>query len=136
MKKTFLILLIIISILLAGCSSNYNNQKEIEDKVSVAKITPEEAKTRLESNNSIIIVDVRTPDEYNEEHIKGAILLPLDDISEEASTIIPDKEATYYIYCRSGNRSATAAAQLVKMGYENIYDLGGINNWPYEKQSN
>lgn len=134
MKKIILLILLIISVLLIGCTSSNNDKETVKEKASVTKITAEEAKQRLDSEEDIILVDVRTPEEYKEEHIKNAILLTLDTISEKASTVIPDKDAVYFVYCRSGNRSATAAAELVKMGYKNIYDLGGIKNWPYEKE--
>jgi len=90
---------------------------------------------RLDKEDDIIIVDVRTLEEYNQEHIKNAILLPLDSIGENTATVIPYKDDIYFVYCRSGNRSATASLQLVEMGYKNIYDLGGILDWPYEKES-
>lgn len=104
-------------------------------KAPVVKINAEEAKSRLDREDKIIIVDVRTPAEYNEAHIKNSVLLPLDSIRDNAAAVIPDKDAVYFVYCRSGVRSATAAAQLVEMGYKNIYDLGGIKDWPYEKVS-
>ena len=102
-------------------------------KATVASITAEEAKAKLDSDDSVILVDVRTPEEYREGHIPGAILLPVSDIEAKAESELPDKSATYIVYCRTGSRSAAAASQLVEMGYENIYDLGGINDWPYEK---
>jgi len=95
-------------------------------------ITAEEAKARLDKEDGIILVDVRTEEEYKEEHIQGAILLPLDTIETDGETVLPDKEGIYFVYCRSGNRSATASAQLVEMGYQHIYDLGGIIDWPYD----
>ena len=106
-----------------------------EDEPSVTKITPEEAKEKLDNDPSILLVDVRTPDEYKQEHIVNAISLPLDTIIFEGpSDAIPDKDALYFIYCHSGNRSEIASAQLLSMGYKNIYDLGGIVDWPYEKE--
>lgn len=135
MKKIILLILLIMSLLLIGCTSSNKDKETVKEKTAVTKITAEKAKQRLDSEEDIILVDVRTPEEYKEEHIRNAILLPLDTISEKASTVIPNKDAVYFVYCRSGNRSATASAQLVKMGYRNIYDLGGIKNWPYEKES-
>jgi len=132
MKRILLMVLLIAMMLIAGCGANGGSSTDTE-KAEVIKINAEEAKARLDSEQGIILVDVRTPEEYREGHIPGAILLPVDEILANAESVIPDKEATYFIYCRSGNRSATAAAQLVEMGYLNIYDLGGINDWPYEK---
>jgi len=85
----------------------------------------------MEENEDVILVDVRTLEEFAAGHIEGAILLPLASISAQASTVIPDKKAIYIIYCRSGNRSAQAVDLLVEMGYETLYDMGGIIDWPY-----
>lgn len=132
MKKILLVFLLMFAVLASGCAASEVPKTET-DTVEVILINAEQAKTRLDSEEGIILVDVRTSEEFSEGHIPGAILLPVDEIVANAETIIPDKEATYFIYCRSGNRSATAASQLVDMGYQKIYDLGGINDWPYEK---
>ena len=134
MKKRIILTLLALSIVLVGCSSP-NDQPAASEAATVNTITAEEAKARLDNETGIILVDVRTQDEYNAEHIPNAILLPIDHIAADAETIIPDKEAIYFVYCRSGNRSATASAQLVEMGYKNIFDLGGIKDWPYDKTS-
>lgn len=126
--------LLALSIVLVGCSSP-KDRPAASEAATVNKITAEEAKARLDNETGIILVDVRTQDEYNVEHIPNAILLSLDNIAADAESIIPDKEATYFVYCRSGNRSAAASAQLVEMGYKNIFDLGGIKDWPYDKTS-
>ena len=131
MKKILLVFLMIVAMLASGCAANQEPGTDT-DATGVIMINAEDAKGRLDSEEGIILVDVRTPEEFRDGHIPGAILLPVDDISTNAETVIPDKEATYFIYCRSGNRSAAAADQLVEMGYQNIYDLGGINDWPYE----
>jgi phage shock protein E len=132
MKKIMLIMLIITSLFLIACSNNDQNTEVTDTEGKVLMISPEEAKENLDSNSDIILLDVRTQAEYDSEHIAEAVLLPLDDISEKASEVVPDQEKIYYVYCRSGNRSATAAQLLVDMGYENIYDLGGIIDWPYD----
>ena len=99
------------------------------------KISPADAKAMREENSQVIFVDVREEYEYDAEHIQGAILLPLGEIEETASTVIPDLNGIYIVYCRSGNRSNEAANLLVDLGYENIYDMGGIIYWPYETVS-
>lgn len=95
-------------------------------------ISPADAKKRLDSEQGIVLVDVREPDEYAEGHIKGSLLLPLDSLSELARTELPDKDAVLFVYCRSGRRSAIAASMLAGMGYTQVFDLGGIIDWPYE----
>ncbi|HYH05250.1 MAG TPA: rhodanese-like domain-containing protein [Bacillota bacterium] len=90
-------------------------------------------KTKLEQNPDIRLVDVRTSEEYREGHIPGSILLPLDRLTTEAEETLPDKNAEMIVYCRSGNRSATASQSLTEMGYTNVANLtGGIMDWPYQ----
>lgn len=103
-----------------------------EDQNAIMVITAEEAKTMMDTLESYIIVDVREQSEYDAGHIEGAILVPVGDIDELAPELLPNKGEILLIYCRSGNRSAQAAAKLNNMGYTNIYDFGGIIDWPYE----
>ena len=96
------------------------------------KITAEQAKARMDSGDEIVILDVRTQDEFNAGHIAGAILIPNETILDEQPALLPDLDAEILVYCRSGNRSAQAAKKLIAMGYTNVYDFGGIIDWPYE----
>ncbi|MDD3790776.1 MAG: rhodanese-like domain-containing protein [Sphaerochaetaceae bacterium] len=96
------------------------------------KISPELAKEMIDSGEELILVDVRTASEFNQGHIPGAILIPNETIGSTPPSELSDKEALILVYCRSGNRSAQAARKLVSMGYINVYDFGGITNWPYE----
>lgn len=96
-------------------------------------ITPEKAKQLLENNKTVILLDVRTAEEFAQGHIKGAKLLPYDTINQtSASLFIPTMETTIVVYCRSGRRSNSALMTLKTLGYKNVFDLGGITNWPYE----
>ncbi len=96
------------------------------------KISPVLAKEMIDSGEELIIVDVRTASEFSQGHIPDAILIPNETIGSTPPAELPDKEALILIYCRSGNRSAQAARKLVSMGYLNVYDFGGIIDWPYE----
>lgn len=97
------------------------------------KISTEQAKERLDSGDELILLDVRTQEEFDAGHIEGAILLPNETITDtEQPDVLPDLNAEILIYCRSGNRSAQAANKLVAQGYTNVYDFGGIIDWPYE----
>ena len=98
-------------------------------------IAPADAQKLMQDDSSVILLDVRTPAEHEEVHIPGSTLLPVDDIQAQAGTLLPDKTATIIVYCRSGNRSQVASKQLLDMGYKNVYDLGGIINWPYETEA-
>ncbi|MEA4823372.1 MAG: rhodanese-like domain-containing protein [Clostridiaceae bacterium] len=99
------------------------------------KLTAEEAYARMTSGDPITILDVRTSGEYEEEHIDGAVLLPVETIGDEKPSELPVTDAEILIYCRSGNRSAQARALLEALGYTNVYDFGGINDWTYETVS-
>ena len=97
----------------------------------VEKITPAEA-IRLLDAGKAQAVDVREPDEFAVGHIPGAKLLPLGDVLTRAEEVMPDKNAQWLIYCRTGRRRADAAQKLEAQGYTGLRDLGGILSWPYE----
>ena len=99
------------------------------------QITQEEAKEMMDTQE-VIILDVREQDEYDSGHIPGAVLLPVGSIDETTAVeVIPEKDSTVLVYCRSGNRSKTASSTLAELGYTGIYEFGGINTWPYETES-
>lgn len=100
--------------------------------IEYKKITAEEAKSRIDSGDKVVILDVRTKAEYNSGHIPNAVLIPNETIADSMPELLPDLDAEILIYCRSGNRSAQAAKKLIAIGYTNVYDFGGINNWPYD----
>jgi len=96
------------------------------------KISAADAKARMDSGDTIIILDVRTQEEYDAGHIAGAILIPNETIADQQHTLLPDLTAEILVYCRSGNRSAQAAKKLIAIGYTNVVDFGGIIDWPYD----
>ena len=101
---------------------------------SYQQITQEAAKEMMDTQE-VIILDVREQDEYDSGHIPGAVLLPGGTIDETtAAEVIPEKDSTVLVYCRSGNRSKTASSTLAELGYTSIYEFGGINTWPYETE--
>jgi rhodanese-related sulfurtransferase len=138
------ILVVMLIIVLGGCGVNDQTAEPVEselivetdedlnvaDKAEYRKITPEEAKEMMVEGN--IILDVRTQAEYEQGHIQEAMLLPVDSILDGDLESLPDKNQTILVYCRSGNRSATASKALVEAGYMNVYDFGGISDWPYD----
>ena len=123
--KRFVIGFLIV-ILLSGCTAT----KE-ENKIMYNKITAEEAKEMIDTQE-VIILDVRTQEEFEEKHIEGALLIPDYELAKLAKSKLPDKNKKILVYCRSGNRSKSAARLLIDMGYTDVYDFGGIINWPYE----
>ena len=130
--KRILPLFLLLLLLLSGCGGTTSNASS-ED--GYQQISQEEAKEMMDTQD-VIILDVREQDEYDSGHIPGAILLPVGTIDEEtAAEVIPEKDSTVLVYCRSGNRSKTASSTLSELGYTNIYEFGGINTWPYETES-
>jgi phage shock protein E len=132
----YLIATIILLGTFSGCSNkSVETNKEVstvQKKDTFSNITPEEAKKRLDNEKNIILLDVRTKEEYETGHIKDSRLMPVDIIKEESVKTLVDKDTTIFVYCRSGSRSSAAAKILSEQGYKNVYNLGGITNWPYE----
>ena len=99
---------------------------------SYQQITQEAAKEMMDTQE-VVLLDVREQHEYDSGHIPGAVLLPVGTITEDtAAAVIDDLGTVVLVYCRSGNRSKTASQALADLGYTNIYEFGGINDWPYE----
>jgi len=135
MKKfsLFLIILVAAIVTLGACSKGNGGSKKPAGNSKYKTITSDEAAKMMHSDSGVVILDVRTEEEFETGYIEGAILLPHTEIKNKAEVVLPDKDAVILIYCRSGNRSATAAQALVNMGYTNIYDFGGIIDWPGAK---
>ena len=122
---------------LVGCSGGSAGDAGSEDggggasADAVQVLTASEAHDLMTSDR-VVILDVRTQEEYDAAHIVNARLLPLDDIDEDAAAAAaPDKDALALVYCRTGVRSAEAAAKLAALGYTQVRDFGGIQSWPY-----
>ena len=96
------------------------------------QISGAEARALMGSESGYIILDAREQDEYDEGHIPGAILIPYGEIADRAEKELPDKAQLILVYCRSGRRSKIAAEELVKLGYTNVKEFGGIIDWEYE----
>lgn len=92
-----------------------------------------DAKKIIDENTDVVIVDVREEDELVEGYIENSILIPLDTVESQAENILKDKNQTILVYCRSGRRSAMACDVLDSLGYTDVYDFGGIIDWPFEK---
>ena len=99
---------------------------------SYRQISMDEAVKMMKDEKNYIILDVRRPDEYAEGHIPGAINIPNEEIGSAEIAELPDKSQLILVYCRSGRRSKEASEKLVKLGYTNIVEFGGINDWKYE----
>lgn len=128
MKLTIAILCTFL-FLMIGCKANDSNSSHTSE---YKKINAEEAKKLMDSEEELVILDVRTKEEFDTGHIAGALLLPLDSLKNAAEETLPNKDQLILVYCRSGNRSETATNQLIEMGYTHVIDFGGIIDWPYE----
>ena len=130
MKKVKgLIIMLLISLSLFGmtaCDGENGKASTYE------QITAEQAKTIMDTEKDYVIIDARTEEEFVEGHIENAILIPEYEIANRAEKELPDKEQLILVYCRSGRRSKIASEELVKLGYTNVKEFGGIIDWPYE----
>ena len=99
---------------------------------SYEQISGAEAKALMDSESDYIVIDARTQSEYDDGHIPGAILIPEYEIAERAERELPNKKQLILVYCRSGRRSKIAAEELVKLGYTNVKEFGGIIDWEYD----
>ena len=125
MKK---LLCIVLALLLTGCAAPATGG-------SYRQISMDEAIAMMETETDYIILDVRTPQEFTNKHIPGAINIPNETIGTAQIPELPDKDQLILVYCRSGNRSKQASEKLVALGYTNIVEFGGINDWPGETVS-
>ena len=98
-------------------------------------ISFEEGKHILDTCPGSVLLDVRTEEEYGIEHAAGAVLLPQEDLETmdegDILDVLPDLDAPVLLYCRTGRRAALAAVKLEELGYPRLYNLGGLNGWPY-----
>ena len=124
--------LIIMLILNLSLFSLISCQTNSTDTLAYDPISPEEAKTLMDTETDYVILDVRTAEEYAEGHIPNAVNLDHEDVHSKAEAMLPDKDALILVYCRSGRRSKIAAEALVDLGYTNVKEFGGIIDWPYD----
>ena len=121
MKKILRIFL--AALLLVGCAAP-------AEEITYRQVNMDEAITMMEEGSGYIILDVRTLGEFEEKHIPGAINVANETIGTDEIPELPDKDQLILVYCRSGNRSKQASEKLVALGYTNIVEFGGINDWP------
>lgn len=116
MKKTFIVFICLL--LLCGCGNN-------EEKVEVAKVKNITC-TDVNGIENAVIIDVRTAEEYDTDHIENAINISSTVIKYNIKDQVSDFETPIIVYCQSGRRSAESADILVNLGYKNVYDMGSI----------
>ncbi len=135
--KNILIMLMLLTVLFTGCThdeyldDSSQNETVVNEQLDVSevKLIDSDEARKLIKDSGALLVDVRTKEEYEQNHIEGAMLIPLDVIDSVIEEQISDKETNIILYCRSGRRSGIAAELLLEMGYKNIYDMGAISSW-------
>ena len=114
-----------------GAAAGLETRTAAVAKAKYHRISPAEAKAVMDSGEAVTVLDVRESSEYKAGHIQNAVLLPSGSVAARAESVLPDKNKKILVYCLSGGRSGAAAHQLVRLGYTNVYDFGGIADWPF-----
>ena len=139
MKQGFLrkatIICLLSAAVLCGCGGNTEKTEVTEvmpeeKEITYTEISMSKAMEMMESEENYIILDVRTEEEFKQGHIPEAVCIPNEVIEQQAEAELPDKEQLLLVYCRSGNRSKQASKKLAALGYSNVYEFGGIKDWP------
>ena len=125
MKKLLPILL--SALMFTGCAGTSNNRTNTYRRISM-----DEAVNMMAQESDYIILDVRRADEFAAGHIPNAINVANESIGTDEIPELPDKDQLIMVYCRSGRRSKEASEKLVKLGYTNIVEFGGILDWKGE----
>ncbi len=129
MKKVIIpAFILLINIFLIGCTQT-KKDTIAHSQNTYRQISMSEAQDIMNKEKDYIILDVRTQDEYKEGHISNAIYIPNETIGDKEIDKLPNKNQLIMVYCRSGNRSKQASEKLVKLGYTNIVEIGGIKDW-------
>lgn len=124
MKKVILLMMIVLCFMVTGCGNT--TDEEMNEVIAVSEV--KKIIDNYDDYSNLYIVDVREKDEYESGHLEKAINIPLSILE----TIDLDKDAKIIVYCQSGRRSSNAKSILEDLGYTDVVDMGGINDWPYE----
>ena len=128
-----ILLTIFLSFILVGCSNKDSiTNTEENSSHTYQQISMAEAADYMSNHDGYVLLDVRTVEEFHEKHIPNAINVPNETIGNSEIPELPDKEQVILVYCRSGNRSKLASQKLAELGYKNIIEIGGINDWTGE----
>ena len=131
----FAVCFLVLTALTARFLSEPESGTALADTAFVRTITATDGRDMMHDGEPYILIDVRTEEEFLTLHILGAVLLPATELADRIAEAAPDLADRIILYCQTGRRSANAAIRLVELGYLNVYDMGGIVDWPYEPVS-
>ncbi len=114
--------------------ANTADQNAVE-QTKVETLAPDAALKMLDADKNALLLDVRPESDYKKGHIKGSISMPYDELTSTNAAKLTDKGETIIVYCQVGKRSLDAYNFLKGLGYADVYNLGGINHWPYDVES-
>ena len=127
MKK--IIILLVTLLLITSCGKNNNSAESSgETKGSVQSITCAKMRNMLDDEKDVVLIDVRTKAEYEQQHLSKAINIPNENIKDIKNYEEITKDTKIIVYCKSGSRSSNSANELINMGYKNVYNLGAMTN--------
>ena len=127
--RKILAILLLLAVTLAGTGCNGDGADDRKEQAKYRRITADEAQVLMQKEENYLILDVRTPEEFAEGHIPHAINIPMDAFGEEPPRELPDRNQMIFVYCVKGIRSMNVANRLAHMGYRNIVEMGGIQDW-------
>ena len=128
MRKILAVLLLMsVAFSILGCDGGAPEERK--EQAKYRRITADEAQVLMQKTQDYLIPDVRSPEEFAEGHIPHAINIPMDQFGEDPPRELPDRSQTIFVYCVKGIRSMNVANRLAHMGYKNIVEMGGIQDW-------
>ena len=116
-----------VALLGSGCASGTE-----ETPREIPQLDQEQAYENWQADDTVVLLDVRTEPEYQEVHIPGSVLIPVEELRQRAPEELTDLDATIYVICRTGRRSQDGVRILQELGYSDVTDIGGIISWPFE----
>ena len=127
--RKILAILLLLAVTLAGAGCNGDGADDRKEQAKYRRITADEAQVLMQQTQNYLVLDVRSPEEYAAGHIPHAINIPMEQFGEEAPRELPDRNQMIFVYCVKGIRSMNVANRLAHMGYRNIVEMGGIQDW-------
>lgn len=128
MRKIVAVLVLLATLFsIAGCDGDAHEDRK--EQAKYRRITADEAQVLMQREQDYLILDVRSPEEYAAGHIPHAINIPMEQFGEDPPKELPDRNQMIFVYCVKGIRSMNIANRLAHMGYKNIVEMGGIQDW-------